>query len=140
MKRTIKLTENDLHNIIKESVERIINEGQGWDYFKNMSKKAWSGDYDDEINQHYQNKNRDEEREFNKNFIKTGTANPSWNNDTHYDPEDPITSSGNKFGRWSKPINKGLTGKMGRALGMGAAKAAVGARHAYNKIRGAYNN
>ena len=40
MKRTIKLTENDLHNIIKESVERIINEGQGWDYFKNMSKKS----------------------------------------------------------------------------------------------------
>ena len=91
-------------------------------------------------NQHYQNKNRDEEKEFNKNFIKTGTSNPSWNNDTHYDPEDPTTSSGNKFGRWSKPINKGLTGKMGRALGMGAAKAAVGARHAYNKIRGAYNN
>lgn len=75
-----------------------------------------------------------------QNFIKTGTSSPLWSDGTHYNPEDPTSSTGNKVGRWSKPINKGLTGKMGRTLGMVAAKAAMGVRHAYNKIRGAYNN
>jgi hypothetical protein len=33
-KKTIRLTESDLHDIIKESVIRILNEGAAWDVLK----------------------------------------------------------------------------------------------------------
>lgn len=45
MKRTIRLTESDLHNIVKESIRRILNEkvdtGQvkaAWERSKNRQK------------------------------------------------------------------------------------------------------
>lgn len=34
-----------------------------------------------------------------QNFIKTGTSIPLWSDDTHYNPEDPTSSTGNKVGR-----------------------------------------
>lgn len=38
MKKTINITEEDLHKIVKESVERIISEGNFWDNARNAVK------------------------------------------------------------------------------------------------------
>ena len=55
MKRTIKLTENDLHNIIKESVNHILSE-LDWRTYQSAAEKAldrgeWDGRRPDEFKQ-----------------------------------------------------------------------------------------
>lgn len=81
-KKTIRLTEGDLHKIIKESVETILNEGEWWNGFKNVSKRALYGvthpskkDYDkrasyadqldaeEEYDNYMNTRNRDERKE-----------------------------------------------------------------------------
>ena len=47
MKRKIRLTESDLHNIIKESVKKILSEGFDWKTAMNAARKAEAaGDYE----------------------------------------------------------------------------------------------
>jgi hypothetical protein len=51
MKRNIKLTESDLHNIIKESVKKVLKEDMSIDYkndLKNILNKAFSNLNDNE--------------------------------------------------------------------------------------------
>lgn len=44
MKQRIKLTESDLHRVIKESVRKVLNENECdegmWDFMKGVSKKV----------------------------------------------------------------------------------------------------
>lgn len=136
MKKTIRLTESDLHDIIKESVNKILNEGQGWDFFKKRTKEIWDGDYDDTIKDYQNEKNTEEYKKDKKNFINKGSAYSD--NDNYYHTDEPTRTLQDKFGKYNKPINKGVTGKVGRALGVAGVNAAMGARHAYNKMRGAY--
>ena len=117
MKQTIRLTESELHNIIKESVMSILKEGQGWDKFKSVNKDIWSGKGDDENYPSY--------KEY-KNYVNNE------NNRQYYDEDDgEYYSSGKK-------VNNGLTGKLGRAAGGAGLYASLAARRAYNKLRGKY--
>ena len=62
MKRKIKLTESDLHNIIKESVNHILSE-LDWRTYQSAARKAILN----HIIQTYQNQN--------KNLIKDDVSN-----------------------------------------------------------------
>ena len=42
-KKFIRLTESDLHKIIKESVSRVLNE-MDWKTYMNASRKAYNND------------------------------------------------------------------------------------------------
>lgn len=39
MKKVIRLTESDLHNIIKKSVQKVLNEHEGW------KEEDWNSNY-----------------------------------------------------------------------------------------------
>lgn len=46
MKKVIKLSENDLHNIITESVKRVLNELDSQTYYRAADKARELGQYD----------------------------------------------------------------------------------------------
>ena len=57
MKKVIKLSENDLHNIITESVKRVLNELDSQTYYNAAAKAGDLGQYDrqTDFNQHGDN-------------------------------------------------------------------------------------
>lgn len=65
-KRTIRLTESDLHRIIKESVKRILDEhetGLDWRTLQNAAFKSYNRGYDEHF---------DDKEEFEKDMERTG--------------------------------------------------------------------
>ena len=116
MKR-IRLTEGDLHQIIKESVKRVLKEGQGWgmlkDTYKNYKKHPNDLRWDDEEGKPWPSKDTVDD------YIKNGRYDAQKNPD-YYDTEtgEPAYNPGD--GR--KPINKSITGRLGRRAGYEASK------------------
>lgn len=121
-KKIIRLTEQDLHNIVKEAVEQII-EGQGWNFFKTNAKKAMNGDFDGDNPMDDKNYREDK-----KKFIKNGSLGTS---QKYYDDEGEAS-----YDKSNKRINKGLSGKLGRKAGVFGTETAIRARNAYNKLKG----
>lgn len=127
MKKVIRLTESDLHRIIKESVERVLNEGQGWNMFKASVKDA-NNATDDEWRD-YEDYDPEEFKQDKANFIKYG----SWMKDDKrpfYDDRGNSTydDTGNR-------IKKGYLGQLGRWAGINAGKAYIDAAHGLRNIR-----
>ena len=56
------LSESKLREIIRESVKNALEEGQGWNLFKNSAKDVWKGNRVDPEKGEY------------KNYIKSGNA------------------------------------------------------------------
>lgn len=117
-KKTIKLTESELHNIIKESVKKVLKEGQGWDTFKKGLRDG---------NNNNTNKHSDVKQSF-KNFVNTGDI--EGRGLRYYHPNNPTVSTTYKDG--AKEIDRSTMGKIGRASGvaggMGAKLAKTGAQ------------
>ena len=132
MKQTIRLTESELHNIIKESVINILNEGQGWNKFKKNIKDFWNGEYDDTLKQDFNSLKDKRIRRDIKNYIN--------NNDgcEYYDEHGWGHNCDGWGSRGFKPTNNNLSGKLGRAAGFAGTLASAGLRHGYNKLRGKY--
>lgn len=141
-KQVIRITEGDLHRIITESVNRILNEGieegQGWDYYKSVRRNMKDNpdkNYDwNDFNRELKNMSRDRFR----NFIQRGGEyqdKGEENKANYYDPEDPLMAHEDEFYDAKKPVNKSLGGKIGRAAGLGASIAHAGTKAAYNSMR-----
>lgn len=145
MKQLIRLTEEDIHRIVENAVRRTLDEsldeGQGWNYFKDFSRNALNGTYDKSLKKHggYQGytdfyKNQD------NGFVKNGgsTYNPHGaNDDVHrYDNYDQYGNPTNGDGH---KINQGISGRIGRWAGLHGANAILKARDMYNRARGYYN-
>lgn len=114
------LSESKLREIIRESVKNALEEGQGWNLLKNGAKDVWKGNRVDPEKGEY------------KNYIKSGNAYGF--DDDYYDEEGQSTNNPtNGQGKRNKEINKGLTGKAGRAAA-GAALMGV------NKLGKAWRN
>lgn len=129
MKRRVRLTEGDLHRIVRESVKRVLYEGQGWNMFKSRHKKIWNGDLD----------NDEEARNDPRGmaYIKHGDPDGPEDGFSYYDDEgDPTRHETDSQGRRNKRINTGLGGKIGRAAGVAGVKGSLMARNVYNKLRG----
>lgn len=125
MKQRIKLTESQLHNIIRKCVNEALSEGQGWNSFKSIGKRIMNGDEDERINSGYFNtkKWKDDANDY---------INPD-ENDKYYDEEGTFLR--NKRNEKSKSVNKGISGKIGR---WAAAKGLEGlgrAKGVYNKLK-----
>jgi hypothetical protein len=135
MKRTIKLTESDLHNIVRRCVNEVIAEGQGWDAVKDIWRRRgdWMNDpstYDDQ--------------EFNQgldNWVNTGSYDikngeqkaKSYKEDeptVGFDSIEPNEEMG------LKKTNQSLRGRIGRS----AAGAAIKGMYNYGKARNAIKN
>lgn len=127
MKQRIRLTEEDLHKIVKESVYRILNEGQGWNIFKDRAKGILRGEYDNELNQ----LETDDGKKETQNFIKHGNSNGF--DDDYYD-ENGDSHTSNYTGKY-KPMNKGFSGRLGRRAAVNGIKAVANGRNLYNKLR-----
>lgn len=134
MRQVIRLTESDLHRMIKESVREILNEGQGLDFVK----KTWEdtkdkdyrwGKYKDAIN-------RDDFSNKVKDFIKKGNIDDE--DADYYSSSNPELSGCERHG--DKRINKTFGGKIGRAAGLGAGMAVAGFNAAKNSMRKRFNN
>lgn len=130
-KNRIRLTESQLHNVIKECVEKVLTEGQGWNLFKDRTKQIWNGDFDEDL-QNYQDEDWGEIKKDAKNYIHHGNS-TQFDDDEYYDDE----GNGTMFNTGNK-INRGFSGKLGRAAGAAGTYASIGARHLYNKMRGKY--
>ena len=133
-KKLIRLTESDLHNIIKESVEKILQEGQGWDTFKHMNSASF-----DDINNTYKDGKRfrdDVKKIFDdesvQNFVKHGGD----NSDKHfryYNPYDPIGGT-QVYHDGYKEIDNSAMGKIGRAAGTAAGLGSMAAKRGLGKM------
>lgn len=126
-KKLIRLTESDLHRIVKESVYRILDEGQGWSIFKDRAKGILRGEYDNDLGQ----LKTDDGKKETQNFINHG--NGSGFDDDYYD-EHGDSYPNNQTGRY-KPMNKGLSGRIGRRAAVNGIQAVAGGRALYNKLR-----
>lgn len=145
-KQIIRLTESDLHAMICEAVNQII-EGQGWDYVKQAATTPIdysdykSGDMRKAFSDPYAKKGM-------KNFIKHGNFTDTDYSDysqeelpSHYDQDNPTHGFYDASSTFvnNKPINKSLSGKIGRAAGAAAGTAVMAARHGINKLTGRAN-
>lgn len=125
MKRRIRLTEGDLHRIVKESVNRIlsetVNEGQGWDTFRYHMRHGGMPSFGDDFDE--------------KEFIENGNGHPSQSyrgqhtSRQYYDKTTGAPATlypGMEDSKRIKPINRGLSGRFGRKFALGALKALNG--------------
>ena len=133
MRKRIKLTESDLHRIVNESVKRVLIEGQGWNMFNNIRKRA--NDYDDDDWDDWNNDMSDPEyrkdnKKAMKNFIKYGDANNEGR--PYYDEEGYATNYPGENNQ-NRRINRGYLGQLGRWAGANAGMGYVHARNAMNK-------
>lgn len=131
MKRTIRLTESDLHRIVSETVNRVLAEGQGWNTFKDAWREYRGMDDDDKerLSQEWGN---DDWKQKTQDYIQHGDMNymgPEFDEREYYEPDGMATHNGPEDG--NKPINKSLRGRLGRR----AAMAGVNAIGRYNKMR-----
>lgn len=136
MKKTIRLTESDLHNIVRRCVNEVIQEGQGWDAVKNIwsNRKDWIDD-DETYN---------DTNDFNQklsNWVNTGDYETpkgdkkmiSYRED---DPTRGYSNVGHDDTRGLKKTNQSLRGRIGRS----AAGAAIKGMYNYGKMRNAVRN
>ena len=118
MKRKIKLTESELYGLVKNTVSRIILEGQGYQKFKQALKAPASTKMPTW-------KEADE-------FITTGGAdvNQPWGNyyDKNGDRTDRVQNSQGKIGQ-------GFKHKLGRAASVIGGAGVLGAKKAANALR-----
>ena len=105
-KKTIKLTESELHNLIKESVKKVLEEGQGWDTFKKGFREIKSSDEDNEKG-HGKQKFR--------NFVNTGDI--EGRNFRYYHPNNPTVATTYKDGAKEIVLTGVNTGDFGRHTG-----------------------
>lgn len=110
----IILKEEDLHNIIKESILNILKEGQGFEFFKrSLNDKDYLNNFNkDELN----------------NFINTGDQRGKIKGyeNNFYEVDEPSYSH-NDFSTMVSPgrverVNKSKLGKLGRKTGVEASK------------------
>ena len=127
--RVIRLTENELHQIVEESV-RIIIEGQGANIASSSLKKAFS-------KEGFSKKPVDNL----KSYISKGESSNDEKDPKFYDDEGNGTNDwlskkkGYKHVMKSNPsINKSKKAKVGRAFGGGVANLAYGARKGIDKL------
>ena len=137
MKTKIILTENELHNIIKNSVVQILQEGQGWDLFKYELRNLLNDDgfsYSD-FKEFVKNNGFDNEI---KNFIDTGDACVPKDKDLKswdvYNPNDPWKTA-YKSDKQNKKVNRSALGKLGRMAGAYGSAGAYAARGIYNSLK-----
>lgn len=112
----------------------MVNEGQGWNFFKKCVRNM-----NDEYKQGRQNwdaaysnwKNDQDEREAERNYIKTGNIYGNANVEDYDYIED-----GSAYRVFpGTPINRGFTGRLGRRAGVAAAKGYAGLKNLQNKFR-----
>ena len=129
-KKLVRLTEGDLHRIIKESVNRILSEGQGLDTFKQLSKMKVD-DYDE--NGAFRKDVRDLfSGDDVKNYIETGDSDRRQYR--YYNPKDPLMGS-DVYRDGNKEIGRSKLDKIGRAAGLGAGLGVLAAKRGANKIK-----
>lgn len=133
-KNVVRLTEEQLHKVIKEAVNKIISEGQGWDTFKYMHNGFDNDDYNDgEFRKDLKGFVKDKSV---RDFIKHGgNADKQLG---YYNPKDPVGSDIYRDG--NKPINKTMMGKVGRAAGVAAGVGSTIAQRGAGKIKNAVKN
>lgn len=146
MKKIIRLTEGDLHKIVKESVGMVLNEmeeGQGWNLFKDTVKRAYGdknfqSDYEDFMKNVSQDPKEWKRQQ--SNYIKYGNWNGYDPDKDAYredgDPTDTAYANPNWGDDASPRINHNLRGKIGRAAGLGASKAVLHGRGLLNRFMG----
>ena len=128
-KKLVRLTEGDLHRIIKESVEKILQEGQGWDTFKNLSKMRVDDYEDGEFRKDVGNLLGSDEI---KNYIETGDGDRRQYR--YYNPKDALMGS-DVYRDGNKEIDRSKMGQLGRAAGLGAGLGVLAAKRGANKIK-----
>lgn len=136
-KQIIRLTESELHQIIQESVNRILQEngmqeGQGWNLFKKTYQDVKNGEYNN-----VPDKNLWPSRENVGNYINRGSISNSKENPNDERYYDENGDSHRSEYSDSKPINRGFGGKLGRAAGFAGSAAMVGAQRLGQKMKGA---
>lgn len=127
-KRTIRLSESDLHRVIKEAVTRVLNEGQGWNFFKHNAGKAFklgmSGedftggdpDWKGEVSRYISTGNpEDNETEREKRMPWRRTYDETGLFDDNHRPENS-----------DNIIDTSFSGNAGRAAGLGGTVAMYG--------------
>lgn len=124
-KKLVRLTEGDLHRIIKESVEKILQEGQGFDTFKQLAKMRVD-DYDRKDVRDLLRNNQM------KNYVETGDGDRRQY--TYYNPNDPLMGS-DVYRNGNKEIDRSKMGQVGRAAGLGAGLGVLAAKRGANKIK-----
>lgn len=128
MRQRIRLTESQLHNIIRKCVNEAVNEGQGWTKFKDSTKRLWNGEFDDQLDSIGSEQwNKDV-----NDYVNGGDVYTSYKN---YDDE------GNWVGDWkpgSKKANRGISGRIGRWAATQGINGMARTRNMYNKMRGKY--
>jgi len=136
-KQIIRLTESELHQIIQESVKRILKEngmqeGQGWNLFKKTYQDVKNGEYNNIPDKNLWPSREEVGNYINRGSISNSKENP--NDDMYYGDDGDAT-----YGKYSdsKPINRGLGGKLGRAAGFAGSAAMVGAQRLGQKMKGA---
>ena len=128
MKKTIRLSETDLHRVIKEAVTRVLNEGQGWNFFKHNAVKAFkrgmSGedftggdpDWKGEVSRYISTGNpKDNETEREKRMPWRRTYDETGLFDDSHRPENN-----------DNIIDTSFSGKLGRATGVASTAAMLG--------------
>ena len=142
MKRTIRLTESDLHNIVRQCVNEVIQEGQGWDAVKDIWNRRgdWMDDpetYEDPKQFKRDLGNWERTGDYNTRSIRrSGEGSQPMKsykaNDptTAYDSIDPDETAG------LKPVNNSLRGRVGRK----AAGAAIYGMYNYGRAKNAFRN
>lgn len=139
----IQINENDIRQMVSESVKKILREGQGLDYLKDIYDECFKNNpscMDDytlsDFIEYLKNGSHDH-----RNFIQTGDASLSSKEKNrvgdYYDPTNPMESwpGPTKGEKPMKKINKTPYGKIGRALGAAGSFGLVGGKSIYNSLR-----
>ena len=131
-KKQIKVSESQLKDIVKESVMKILSEGQGWNLFKSTVRDTLNGDYDDYLANGGMSPEEQEEYDNDmKNYISH--SGDIWGSMKYYD-NDGNYRHNNPYG-YHKSVNDSTIGKLGRKAGAEASRAVMKARGMYNNIK-----
>lgn len=135
-KKVIHITESELHDIIRESVN-IILEGQGFNRFMDALNDMEHAD-EDEIQKNINFTKTPTYRLMKKDFIRTGDPNHSYNHKVgkeykYYDEQGhPTNERYDEYGDERPEIKQNFRGALGRAASMAAIK---GATHLAKGVR-----
>jgi hypothetical protein len=133
-KKLVRLTEGDLHKIIKESVNRILQEGHGLDTFMNLAKEK-VGDYEDgDFRKGLRDMFKGDDV---KNFIETGDGDRKQYR--YYNPKDPLAGS-DVYHKGYKEIGRSKLDQFSRAAGLYGGLGVMAAKRAANKIKNGISN
>ena len=136
-KKIVRLTEEDLHLIIKEAVNQIL-EGQGLNRFFGALDDIEHAD-DDEVEKNIQFTKTPTYRLMKKDFIRTGDPNHSYNHKIgksykYYDEQGhPTDERYDEWGDERPEIKQNFRGALGRAASMAAIKGATHVAKGFRK-------